>query len=55
MHNVVNKQAFEGNTKHRTVAYTIVREDLSIRLTYKLPLETSYTISLLLLIIVNYN
>ncbi|KJV57717.1 RPE1 domain protein [Rickettsia felis str. Pedreira] len=41
MHNVVNKEEFEGNTKCRTAAYTIVREDSSIGLTYKLPLETS--------------
>ncbi|MFP3012966.1 MAG: palindromic element RPE1 domain-containing protein [Rickettsia sp.] len=42
MHNVVNTKEFEENTKHRTAAYTIVREDSSIGLTYKLPLETSY-------------
>lgn len=48
LHNVVNKEEFEGNTKCRTAAYTIVREDDRLGLTYKLPLETSYTRSLLL-------
>ncbi|KJW02949.1 RPE1 domain protein [Rickettsia endosymbiont of Ixodes pacificus] len=47
LHNVVNKEEFERNTKHRTTAYTLVREDSSIGLTYKLPLETSYARSLI--------
>ncbi|WP_041816765.1 palindromic element RPE1 domain-containing protein [Rickettsia akari] len=49
LYNVVNKEEFEGNTKHRTAAYTIVHKDEWIVLTYKLPLETSYAISLMLL------
>ncbi|AFC70489.1 Ribose-phosphate pyrophosphokinase [Rickettsia australis str. Cutlack] len=41
MHNEVNKEEFEGNTKHRTAASKKAREDSSIGLTYKLPLEAS--------------
>nr|WP_246438116.1 palindromic element RPE1 domain-containing protein [Rickettsia tillamookensis] len=44
---VVNKEEFEENTKHRTAAYIIVREDEGLGLTYKLPLEISYAISLI--------
>ncbi|MCC8467930.1 MAG: palindromic element RPE1 domain-containing protein [Rickettsia endosymbiont of Eriopis connexa] len=39
---VVNKEEFEENTKHRTAAYIIIRDDEEVGLTYKLPLETSY-------------
>ncbi|MCX4084679.1 palindromic element RPE1 domain-containing protein [Rickettsia hoogstraalii] len=46
MHNEANKEEFEGNTKHRTAAYKKVREDSSIGLTYKLPLEASCVTSL---------
>nr|WP_017208514.1 palindromic element RPE1 domain-containing protein [Rickettsia australis] len=37
MHNVVHKEEFEGNTKHRTAAYTIVHKDEGLGLTHKLP------------------
>ncbi|KJV58346.1 RPE1 domain protein [Rickettsia felis str. Pedreira] len=47
MHNVANKEEFEGDTERRTAAYTIVREDSSTGSTYKLPLEASYARSLL--------
>ncbi|MCC8418067.1 MAG: palindromic element RPE1 domain-containing protein [Rickettsia endosymbiont of Glossina mortisans submortisans] len=36
------REEFEGDTKHRTAAYTNVREDSSIGLTYKLPLEVEF-------------
>ncbi|HJD59431.1 MAG TPA: palindromic element RPE1 domain-containing protein [Rickettsia endosymbiont of Omalisus fontisbellaquei] len=49
MHNAANKEKFEGNTEHRTAAYTLVREDSSTGLTYKLPLEASYARGLLLI------
>ncbi|WP_041079044.1 UvrD-helicase domain-containing protein [Rickettsia asembonensis] len=39
-----NKEEFEGNTARSTAAYTLVREDASTGLTYKLPLEASYEI-----------
>ncbi|MFP3013089.1 MAG: murein biosynthesis integral membrane protein MurJ [Rickettsia sp.] len=42
LHNVANKEEFEGNTERRTTAYTLVREDVSTGLTHKLPLEASY-------------
>ncbi len=42
LHNVANKEEFEGNTERRTAAYTLVREDASTGLTHKLPLEASY-------------
>ncbi|MFV9957053.1 MAG: murein biosynthesis integral membrane protein MurJ [Rickettsia conorii subsp. raoultii] len=42
LHNVANKEEFEGNTERSTAAYTLVREDASTGLTYKLPLEASY-------------
>ncbi|ABV85007.1 Integral membrane protein MviN [Rickettsia massiliae MTU5] len=42
LHNVVNKEEFEGNTERSTAAYTLVREDASTGLTHKLPLEASY-------------
>ncbi|AJG32539.1 palindromic element RPE1 domain-containing protein [Rickettsia rickettsii] len=46
MHNEANKKEFAGNTKHRTAEYKKVREDSSIGLTYKLPLEASCVKSL---------
>ncbi|CEO16486.1 hypothetical protein RMONA_00290 [Rickettsia monacensis] len=39
-------EEFEGNTERSTAAYTLVREDASTGLTYKLPLEASYAKSL---------
>ena len=42
LHNVVNKEEFEGNTERSTAAHTLVREDASTGLTHKLPLEASY-------------
>ena len=42
LHNVANKEEFEGNTERSTAAYTLVREDASTGLTHKLPLEASY-------------
>ncbi len=48
LHNTANKEEFEGNTEHSTAAYTLVREDASTGLTYKLPLEASYARSLLI-------
>ncbi|KJV93109.1 integral membrane protein MviN [Rickettsia amblyommatis str. Darkwater] len=42
MHNVANKEEFEGNTERSTATYTLVREDASTGLTHKLPLEASY-------------
>ncbi|MFV9837757.1 MAG: murein biosynthesis integral membrane protein MurJ [Rickettsia aeschlimannii] len=42
LHNLVNKEEFEGNTEHRAAAYTLVREDASTGLMHKLPLEASY-------------
>ncbi|MCC8461935.1 MAG: palindromic element RPE1 domain-containing protein [Rickettsia endosymbiont of Ecitomorpha arachnoides] len=47
LHNAANKEEFAGNTEHSTAAYTLVREDASTGLTYKLPLEASYAGSLL--------
>jgi len=48
LHNVANKEEFEGNTERSTAAYTLVREDASTGLTYKLPLEASYARSLMI-------
>nr|WP_016830854.1 murein biosynthesis integral membrane protein MurJ [Rickettsia conorii] len=42
LHNVANKEKFEGNTERSTAAYTLVRENASTGLTHKLPLEASY-------------
>ncbi|EAA26360.1 murein biosynthesis integral membrane protein MurJ [Rickettsia sibirica] len=42
LHNVANKEEFEGNREHSTAAYTLVRENASTGLTHKLPLEASY-------------
>ncbi|QCS24553.1 murein biosynthesis integral membrane protein MurJ [Rickettsia parkeri] len=42
LHNVANKEEFEGNTERSTAAYTLVRENASTGLTHKLPLEASY-------------
>ncbi|HJD56047.1 MAG TPA: UDP-N-acetylmuramoyl-tripeptide--D-alanyl-D-alanine ligase [Rickettsia endosymbiont of Pyrocoelia pectoralis] len=42
LYNEANKEKFEGNTERSTAAYTLVREDASTGLTYKLPLEASY-------------
>ncbi|MDJ1288801.1 MAG: palindromic element RPE1 domain-containing protein, partial [Candidatus Midichloria mitochondrii] len=42
LYNEANKEEFEGNTERSTAAYTLVREDVSSGLTYKLPLEASY-------------
>ncbi|MEG8230930.1 palindromic element RPE1 domain-containing protein, partial [Candidatus Rickettsia tasmanensis] len=42
LHNVANKEEFEGNTGRSTTAYTLVREDASTGLIHKLPLEASY-------------
>ncbi|MFV9930195.1 MAG: murein biosynthesis integral membrane protein MurJ [Rickettsia endosymbiont of Haemaphysalis japonica] len=43
LHNVANKEEFEGNTERSTAAaYTLVSEDASTGLTHKLPLEASY-------------
>ncbi|AFC69812.1 multidrug transporter MurJ [Rickettsia amblyommatis] len=42
LHNVANKEEFEGNTERSTATYTLVREDASTGLTHKLPLEASY-------------
>ncbi|MGG2344117.1 palindromic element RPE1 domain-containing protein [Rickettsia amblyommatis] len=37
MHNVANREEFEGNTEAlATAAYIKIREDVSTRLTYKL-------------------
>ena len=47
LHNVANKEEFEGDTSLRTAAYTLVREDSSTGSTHKLPLEASYARSLL--------
>ncbi len=47
LHNVANKEEFEGNTERSTAAYSNVREDASTGLTYKLPLEASYARSLM--------
>nr|WP_253307492.1 palindromic element RPE1 domain-containing protein [Rickettsia endosymbiont of Ceutorhynchus assimilis] len=47
LHNVANKEEFEGNTERSTAAYSNVREDASTGLTYKLPLEASYATGLL--------
>jgi|GEM_PF-3490528 len=41
LQNEANKEEFEGNTSPRTAAYTLVREDEGLGLTYKLPLEAS--------------
>ncbi|MCC8406469.1 MAG: palindromic element RPE1 domain-containing protein [Rickettsia endosymbiont of Sceptobius lativentris] len=38
-----------GSTARSTAAYTLVREDASTGLTYKLPLETSYARDLIVL------
>ncbi|WCR56153.1 palindromic element RPE1 domain-containing protein [Rickettsia asembonensis] len=46
LQNETNKEEFEGNTERSTAAYTLVREDASTGLTYKLPLEASYVRSL---------
>ncbi|WP_032139630.1 septal ring lytic transglycosylase RlpA family protein [Rickettsia tamurae] len=51
LHNEANKEEFEGNTERSTAAYTLVREDASTGLTYKLPLRASYARGLLLLLI----
>ncbi|WP_121542625.1 UDP-N-acetylmuramoyl-tripeptide--D-alanyl-D-alanine ligase [Candidatus Rickettsia colombianensi] len=42
LYNEANKEEFEGDTERSTAAYTLVREDVSTGLTYKLPLEASY-------------
>ncbi|BDU60819.1 putative lipid II flippase MurJ [Candidatus Rickettsia kotlanii] len=42
LHNVANKEEFEGNTERNTAAYTLVREDASTGLTHKLPLGARY-------------
>ncbi|KIJ89032.1 MAG: putative lipid II flippase MurJ [Rickettsia asembonensis] len=42
LHNVANKEEFEGNTARSTAAYTLVRADASLGSTHKLPLEASY-------------
>nr|WP_231555800.1 palindromic element RPE1 domain-containing protein [Rickettsia hoogstraalii] len=43
MHIEANKEEFEGDTEAlATAVYTLVREDASTGLTYKLPLEASY-------------
>ncbi|MGL4226659.1 MAG: palindromic element RPE1 domain-containing protein, partial [Rickettsia sp.] len=47
LHNVANKEEFEGDTERSTAAYILVREDASTGSTYKLPLEASYVGSLL--------
>ncbi|AFB21248.1 efflux RND transporter periplasmic adaptor subunit [Rickettsia canadensis] len=47
LNNETTKKEFEGNTSHRTAAYKEVREDARTGLTYKLPLEASYSKSLL--------
>nr|WP_017442393.1 murein biosynthesis integral membrane protein MurJ [Rickettsia gravesii] len=39
LHNVANKEEFEGNTERNTTTYTLVREDANTGLTHKLPLE----------------
>ena len=36
------REEFEGDTEHRTTAYTLVREDSSTGSTYKLPLEVEF-------------
>ncbi|MFA1688298.1 murein biosynthesis integral membrane protein MurJ [Candidatus Rickettsia barbariae] len=43
LHNVANKEEFEGNTERSTAVYTLVRENASTGLTHKLPLEASYS------------
>ncbi|BDU60125.1 hypothetical protein FLA4_05350 [Candidatus Rickettsia kotlanii] len=47
LENKANKEEFAGNTECSTTAYTLVREDASTGLTYKLPLAASYARSLL--------
>ncbi|AFC71909.1 hypothetical protein ASQ44_06990 [Rickettsia rhipicephali] len=47
LENEANKEEFVGNTERSTAAYTLVREDASTGLTYKLPLEASYARGLL--------
>ncbi|WP_040256823.1 palindromic element RPE1 domain-containing protein [Rickettsia hoogstraalii] len=43
LHIEANKEEFEGDTEAlATAVYTLVREDASTGLTYKLPLEASY-------------
>ena len=42
LHNVANKEEFEGNTERSTAAYTLVRENANTGLTHKSPLEASY-------------
>ncbi|MFP3012429.1 MAG: palindromic element RPE1 domain-containing protein [Rickettsia sp.] len=43
LHSEANKEEFERDTETlATAAYTLVREDASTGLTYKLPLEASY-------------
>ncbi|MCC8369670.1 MAG: palindromic element RPE1 domain-containing protein [Rickettsia endosymbiont of Oxypoda opaca] len=36
------REEFEGDTEHRTAAYSSVREDSSTGSTYKLPLEVEF-------------
>ncbi|MEG8230672.1 ribose-phosphate diphosphokinase [Candidatus Rickettsia tasmanensis] len=47
LENEANKEEFVGNTERSIAAYTLVREDASTGLTYKLPLEASYARGLL--------
>ena len=55
LYNEANKEEFKGNTERRTAAYTLVREDMSTGLTYKLPLEASYIRSLIFASRGNFN
>ncbi|XIU01440.1 palindromic element RPE1 domain-containing protein [Rickettsia rickettsii] len=47
LYNLANKEEFVEDMERSTAAYALVREDTSTGSTHKLPLEASYTESLI--------